>query len=166
MQTRRLFLAVPAAFAFVDWPQWRGPNRDGSTPPEPSPKAWPERLRQVWNIPVGIGHSSPVVAGPHVFQFARLNEQEVVAAYEINSGKALWKQTYNAPYQMNPAAVSHGKGPKATPALAGGRLYTIGIHGVISCWEAASGKRVWTVDTKGSPDYGQAASPVIDRGTL
>jgi outer membrane protein assembly factor BamB len=165
MQSRRTFLAVPAAFAFVDWPQWRGPNRDGSLPAEQG-KPWPERLRQVWNIPVGEGHSSPVVVSKRVFQFARLQDNEVVASYDLDSGKQVWKQSYPAPYQMNFAATSHGKGPKSTPVIAGERLYTIGINGILNCWDTATGKKIWGVDSKGSPEYGQASSPVVDRGVL
>src|SRR4051812_10477463 len=116
MQSRRSFFALPAAFAFIDWPQWRGPNRDGAVPPEP-PQPWPERLRQVWNARVGEGHSSPVVAGKRAFQFARQQESEVIAAYDVDSGKQLWKQAYPAPYEMNSAATAHGKGPKSTPAV-------------------------------------------------
>jgi outer membrane protein assembly factor BamB len=165
MQSRRSFFALPAAFAFIDWPQWRGPNRDGAVPPEP-PQPWPERLRQVWNARVGEGHSSPVVAGKRAFQFARQQESEVIAAYDVDSGKQLWKQSYAAPYEMNSAATAHGKGPKSTPAIAGDRLYTLGINGILTCWEAATGKKVWGLDSKGSPDFGQASSPVVDRGTL
>ena len=165
MQSRRTFLAVPAAFAFVDWPQWRGPNRDGSVAPDQS-KPWPERLRQVWNVPVGEGHSSPLVIGKRVFQFARIQDNEVVAAYDLDSGKQVWRQSYAAPYQMNSAATSHGKGPKSTPVVAGERLYTLGISGILNCWDIASGKKIWGLDSKGSPLYGQASSPVVDRGML
>ena len=59
-----------------------------------------------------------------VYQFAELQDNEVVAAYDLDSGKLVWKQTYAAPYQMNPAATAHGKGPKSTPVVAGNRLYT------------------------------------------
>jgi outer membrane protein assembly factor BamB len=165
MQSRRTFLAVPAAFAFVDWPQWRGPNRDGSAPSEPR-KPWPERLRQVWNVPVGEGHSSPVVAGKRVFQFARQQDDEVIAALDHDSGKTLWRQSYAAPYQMNFAATSHGKGPKSTPVVAGERLYTVGISGILNCRDIATGKQIWSLDSKGSPLYGQASSPIVDGGTL
>lgn len=169
MHSRRSFLAVPVAFAFVDWPQWRGPNRDGSIlpgGPSEAAKPWPERLRQVWNVPVGEGHSSPIVADNRVFQFTRVQDQETIAAYDLASGKPVWKQAYPAPYTMNPAATTHGKGPKATPVVGGGRVFTAGIHGILTCWDAASGKKVWSLDGKGSPDFGLASSPVLDGGTL
>ncbi len=165
MQSRRSFLAVPAAFAFVDWPQWRGPARDGSVPAEVA-KPWPERLRQVWNVPVGEGHSSPVVTGKRAFQFTRLQDREVIAAYDLDSGKQIWQHGYPAPYTMNPSATAHGKGPKATPAVAANRVYTLGIEGVLTCWDANTGSKVWNFDSKGSPVFGTASSPVIDGTTL
>jgi outer membrane protein assembly factor BamB len=165
MQSRRSFLAAPAAFAFVDWPQWRGPNRDGSLPAE-AVKPWPERLRQVWNVPVGEGHSSPVVVGKRVFQFSRAQDREVIAAYDLDTGKQIWKLAYAAPYTMNPSAMAHGKGPKATPIVSGGRVYTLGIEGMLTCWDSGTGVKVWGYDGKGSPTFGTASSPVIDGATL
>jgi outer membrane protein assembly factor BamB len=165
MQSRRTFLASPGTLAFVDWPQWRGPNRDGLSSSEQS-KPWPDRLRKVWTVPVGEGHSSPIAVGKQVFQFTRVGEQEVIASLDVASGKQVWKQSYAAPYEMNSAATSHGKGPKATPVVAGGRVYTLGINGILSCWDAASGKRIWSLDSKGSPDFGAASSPVVVEGTL
>jgi outer membrane protein assembly factor BamB len=165
MQSRRSFLAFPAALAFVDWPQWRGPSRDGVAASQAS-KPWPERLRRVWTVQVGEGHSSPVVARQQVFQFTRLGEQEVLACFDLASGKQIWKQSYAAPYEMNSAATSHGKGPKATPVVGDGRVYTLGIHGILTCWDSASGKRVWSIDSKGSPDFGAASSPALVDGTL
>lgn len=165
MQSRRSFLAAPAAFVVGDWPQWRGPNRDGALPVEAS-KPWPERLRQVWNTSVGEGHSSPVVVGGRVFQFGRLREQEVLAAYDVGSGKQIWRYAYSAPYDMNSAATSHGKGPKATPLVHEGRVYTVGISGIVSAVDATSGKLLWSFAAKGSPDYGHASSPAMDGNTL
>ena len=96
----------------------------------------------------------------------RLQDNEVVGAYDLDSGKLVWKQSYAAPYQMNPAATAHGKGPKSTPVVSGNRLYTVGISGILTCWDSASGKKLWDLDSHGSPLYGQASSPVVDRGTL
>ena len=88
---------------------------------------------KIWNVKVGEGHSSPIVAANSVYQFARLQENEVVGAYDLESGKLVWKQSYAAPYQMNPAATTHGKGPKSTPVVSGNRLYTVGISGILAC---------------------------------
>ena len=94
------------------------------------PKAWPPRLRQVWNVSVGEGHSSPVVAGRSVFQFTRLRDQETIAAYDLDTGKQIWKQSYAAPYEMNAAATSHGKGPKSTPVIAAAACSRSGLAGI------------------------------------
>ena len=66
---------------------------------------------------MGIGHSTPVVQGERVFQLSRQGENEVVRALKISTGATLWEHSYDAPYIMNPAASSHGKGPKSTPLV-------------------------------------------------
>lgn len=154
-----------------EWPGWRGPNRDGTVLSFSAPKAWPDRLKVKWKVPVGIGHSSPVAAGRTVYVLSRQDEREVVSAIDIDSGKLLWKDGYATPYTMNPAAASHGKGPKSTPVLYGGRLYTLGISGILSCYEAKTGKLQWRKEFSRqfkatSPFYGAAMSPVVDNGLL
>jgi outer membrane protein assembly factor BamB len=121
----------------------------------------------VWTVDAGIGHSSPVVVGNRVFLFSRIGEQEAVTAYDLASGKQVWRQSHDAPYQMNPAATSHGKGPKSTPAVQDGRLFTLGISGILSAYDAASGKVLWRHDfakefKNTSPDYGASMSPIVD----
>jgi outer membrane protein assembly factor BamB len=149
----------------VDFPQWRGPNRDGALPPL-SQKQWPEKLRQVWKITVGEGHSSPVVVGGIVVQFARLGDREVLAAYDLASGKKIWEHAYSTPYTMNSAAQGHGKGPKATPAVGNGKACAIGITGTLTCVDFASGRVAWSQPNLGDALFGTASSPVIDRGLL
>jgi len=148
-----------------DWPQWRGPNRDGAVPSAQTVPAWPERLKQGWKTGVGEGHSSPLVSGGKVIQFARQADREVTVSLDLASGRKLWEQSYAAPYEMNPAAASHGKGPKSTPLLSGGKLYTFGISGILSCHDAASGKLVWRYESgshwkTASPTFGVATSPI------
>jgi outer membrane protein assembly factor BamB len=154
-----------------EWPQWRGPNRDGSMSPSSTDAQWPEKLKGGWKVSVGEGHSSPVVSGGHVYQFARVGEREVVAAYDVSAGRKLWESAYSAPYEMNPAATDHGKGPKSTPLLAGGKLYAFGMSGVLSCLDASSGKLVWKYDSAGqwkrtSPTFGISMSPVLVGGAV
>src|SRR5215468_2367547 len=107
-----LFLAAGASAA--DWPQWRGPARDGLVPGLPARAEWPASLKQAWRVPVGLGHSSPLVAGDRVFVFAREGAEEAVQAVGLATGQRAWRQAYKAPYTVNPAASSHGPGPKAT----------------------------------------------------
>jgi outer membrane protein assembly factor BamB len=162
-------LVTANAFA-SDWPQWRGPDRAGAAA-APGPAAWPERLSKSWQIETGIGHSTPVVQGERVFQLTRQGENEVVRAIELSTGATLWEQSYDARHTMNPAATSHGKGPKSTPLLSGGRLFTLGIAGTLSAFEAETGRVLWRSDYSDrfaatSPLYGSAASPMIARGKL
>src|SRR6185436_13788710 len=123
----------------ADWPQWRGPNRDGSGAVFVEPAKWPEQLTERWKVSVGLGHASPVLVGDRLYVFARLRENETVSALDAASGKVLWRSEYPAPYQMNPAASGHGPGPKSTPVVAGGRVFTLGISGILSAFDAGTG---------------------------
>jgi outer membrane protein assembly factor BamB len=154
-----------------DWPQWRGPTRDGASAPLPPRTSWPATLTTGWKTSVGIGHSSPVVAGDKVFLFSRQSEDEVLEAFDRATGRRAWRQAYPAPYTVNSAAASHGKGPKSTPVVAGGRVFTFGIGGILSAFDAASGRLLWRKDFAGqfpdtSPIYGAAQSPVVDGGRV
>jgi outer membrane protein assembly factor BamB len=158
-----------AALHAQSWTQWRGPNRDGRTTIA-GPATLASAPSTIWRVPVGIGHASPLVEGSRVYVFARRGEQETVAALDLETGKALWTQAYDVPYTMNPAATGHGKGPKSTPVLAAGRLYTLGISGVLSCLDAAKGTVVWRKtferEFPSLPSFGTAMSPIVDNGLL
>jgi len=159
-----LCLAVSLAAAWAeDWPQWRGPHRDGVAIGFAEPKAWPEKLTLKWKVNVGEGHSSPVVADGRIYVHTRQGDREVVTALSPESGQTIWQENYDAPYKMNPAAVSHGKGVKSTPVVADGRIITFGINGTLSCFDASTGKPQWRKEF-GSPDFGVATSPMVDRG--
>ena len=160
--------AVPSGMAgqgTADWPQFRGPNRDGSVLSFTEPKAWPERLTQQWRVDVGDGYATPVLVGERVYTFARQGMNEVMQALDAASGKSLWQQRYPAPVTVNPAAQAHGPGPKATPTFAAGRLYTLGMGGIVTAFDAASGKIVWQKPAgRVLPLFGTALSPLVDRG--
>ena len=146
----------------TDWPQWRGPSRDGSISAA-LPDQWPAALTKRWEMPVGLGHASPIVSGDRVVVIARENDQEIVRALDVQSGKEIWRAAYAAPYVVSPAAQSHGPGPKSTPAIAGGRVFTFGIGGILSAFDLASGRLVWRVLPRGvPPQYGSTTSPLVD----
>jgi outer membrane protein assembly factor BamB len=150
-----------------DSPQWRGPNRDGMIPSYAGPQGWPDQLKQKWQANVGIGYSSPLLVGKNIFTFTRQGEKEVVTCLDLDTGRTLWQNSYAAPYTVNPIARAHGSGPKSTPAFSAWRLFTLGIGGILSSWDAKSGKLLWqrefSSDFKAtSPDFGTATSPIVD----
>src|SRR5262245_14316115 len=121
---------LATAPARADWPQWRGPARDGVAVPFET-GAWPEKLAKVWTVEVGPGHSSPVVGGARAYVHSRQGETEVVSAFDLGSGKLLWRDTYPSSYTPPEEAMKHGQGPFATPLLAGGALYAYGVNSVL-----------------------------------
>jgi glucose dehydrogenase len=155
-------LAAVGAQTGTDWPQWRGPNRDGSVLAA-LPAQWPEALKKRWETPVGTGHASPVVSGNRVVVIAREGDQEIVRALDVVSGREIWRAAYPAPYTINSAAWAHGAGPKSTPAIASGRVFTLGIGGILSAFDLASGTLIWRIPAPAVlPQYGTATSPLVD----
>ena len=154
------------------WPFWRGPSGQGLVEGKGYPSTWSETENILWRVQVpGRGHSSPIVVGDRVIVFARQEEREVVLCVDLASGKVLWQDRYEAPYSVNPAARGHGPGPKSTPVAANGKVYTFGITEILSCYDVSSGKLAWRKSfgdqfRSTSPDFGAAASPLVDRGLL
>jgi outer membrane protein assembly factor BamB len=158
--------AKSASAASHTWPQWRGPNRDGKIRGIRWPAKWPERLSRRWKVTVGEGHSSPIVADGGVFVLTREGEEEVVRRLDPRTGKQVWRRASAVPYEMNPAARGHGKGPKSTPVSHNGLLYTLGISGILTCLEVREGRVRWRHDFSRryrarEPLYGAAMSPIV-----
>jgi outer membrane protein assembly factor BamB len=150
-----------------DWPQWRGPNRDGVVAGVATPKTWPESLAEKWKVRVGLGYATPLLVGGRLYMFTRLDGNETMQALDPTTGKEIWKTGYAAPFRMNPAAARHGEGPKSTPAFANGKLYTLGMTGMVTAFDAASGKQLWqTSAPSAQPLYHTAQSPIVDRGLV
>jgi outer membrane protein assembly factor BamB len=158
---------VAAQTAARDYTQWRGQNRDGSAASFQPPKTWPEKLSLKWKVDVGAGYSTPVLVGNRVYMHTRRGESEVMMALDSETGKTVWETGYPAPYKMNPATKNHGQGPKSTPLFVNGRLYSLGISGIVSAFNAADGKLLWQKPGPAvDPLYGTAMSPVFDRGLV
>ena len=153
---------VPAAAA-QDWTQWRGPNRDGVAAAFDVPAAWPDALRKQWTIEVGSGYATPLLVGDHLYLFVRQGDDEVMLALDPATGEEAWRSGYPAPFEMNPATNPHGPGPKSTPAYADGRLFTLGMSGIVSAFDTDGGELLWQVPgTPVEPLYHTAMSPVVD----
>lgn len=160
--------AVPSAQnQGPDWPQWRGPRRDGTLTSFAEPKVWPEALTQRWKIPVGDGYSTPIIVGNRVYQFSRQGENEVLRAIDTATGKVIWEKSYAAPFEMNSGAKRHGPGPKSTPTFADGRIFTLGMSSIVTAWDAATGKELWRKPAGAvQPNFHTAMSPLVDRGMM
>ena len=135
-------LAVPSG-GTPDWVQWRGPNRDGHVPGFQAPATWPARLNRGWKVEVGEGYSSPLISDGAAFIFSRQAGKEVIRRLDLRTGKEIWATSYPVTYELASFAKDAGIGPKATPAVAAGRIYTLGISGMLSCLEVQSGHVLW-----------------------
>jgi len=156
-----------AQLAPRDYPQWRGRNRDGSASAFEAPKAWPDTLNRQWTVEVGDGYATPIVVGSTVYTFTRNGNDEVLTAFDAASGKQRWRSNYAAPYKPSEAASAHGAGPKATPLFHEQKLFTLGISGIVSAFDAATGTILWQKpEPAEAPYYGAASSPVGDAGVI
>lgn len=144
-----------------DYPQWRGRLRDGAASAFVVPSAWPDKLTRRWKVDVGEGYATPIVIGSVVYEFTRRGDEEMLLALDAETGQEKWRTTYPAPFLPSRAAVAHGAGPKATPLYHNGKLFTLGISGIVSAFDASTGKRLWQKPApKDAPFFGTAVSPL------
>jgi outer membrane protein assembly factor BamB len=154
----------------ADWPQWRGPARDGAASAFRATAAWPEALTERWTAEVGLGYATPLVVGDRVYVFSRLDDLEVLTALDADTGALVWRTDgYRAEFTMQSATRAHGPGPKSTPVYWNGRLYTIGMTGVVTGWDAGSGRQLWQ-QRPGELHLPQftthAFSPLVENGAV
>ena len=148
--------------AALDWPQFRGPNRDNKVTGFAAPSTWPKELTQKWKVTVGLGEASPVLARGKVYAFGRQGAEEVITCLDAATGKIDWQDKYGAVEVSGPAG-GH-PGPRSTPAAAEGKVCTLGVGGVVSCLDASNGKVVWRKDTQAWPNFYTSTSPIIVDG--
>jgi len=159
-----VLLAAGAVWA-QDWPQWRGPNRDARATGFKAPKTWPKELKEVWKVKVGDGVATPALVGDKLYVFTREGDKEVIRCLDMaNKGKEVWK---DEGYKTE-AATGGAKGfpgPRCSPAVAEGKVVTLGLRGTLSCLDAADGKLLWRKDDiKGYPQFFTSSSPMIIDG--
>ncbi|HSQ55275.1 MAG TPA: PQQ-binding-like beta-propeller repeat protein [Gemmata sp.] len=138
-----LSLSLPPSLSAADWPQFLGPHRDGSTTETVQP--WKGDLKPLWKKPVGEAHSSPVVADGVVYAFyqPRGKNADALAAFDAKSGEMKWEKSYERP-EFKPL---FGSGPRSTPLVHGGKVFTLGGTGILACWDAKTGEIDWKIDT-------------------
>src|SRR6266487_7130775 len=157
--------AVALRLEAQDWPQFLGPNRNGSTSGTNFAAQWPkEGPPLVWERKAGQGFAGPVVSGGKLILFHRIENKEVVECLDAKSGNELWKADYPTSYVDQ---MGHDPGPRATPSVANGRVYTFGAEGMMSCWSLADGRKLWGVATKSEFGsrlgfFGLACSPLVE----
>jgi outer membrane protein assembly factor BamB len=159
-------LAAPGVLG-NDWPQWRGPNRDGVwTETGTVEKLAGPELKVKWRVPVSNGYSGPIVANGRVYITDRVTEPkeiERVHCFDAQTGKTVWTHTYDCKYE----GVSFPNGPRAAVTVHDGRAYSLGSMGNLICFDAAKGTVQWSKDLNAAykirmPDWGIAASPLIE----
>lgn len=160
-------LAIATTAAAQDWPQWRGPNRDGAVMAFEQPTTWPDSLTKRWSVEVGSGYASPVLSDDRLYVFSRQGDDEVMQALDAATGDVIWTTSYPAPFELNPYMKDHGLGPKATPTFAEGKLFAFGMSGVVTALDATQGDVLWQrpAPTK-QPLYHSAMSPLVDRDVV
>jgi len=167
--TYRLLLFVVAlalpCLAAADWPQWRGANRDAKVAGFDAPATWPKELKQEWDVKVGDGVATPALVDERLYVHTREGSDEVVRCLDAKTGEEIWRESYEARGAEGPAASFAG--PRCTPAVAEGKVVTIGARGQLACFDAETGKRLWAKDDfRAWPMFFHSASPLIVDGLV
>ncbi len=175
-----LLLAVTPFTNADDWPQWLGPQRDAVWRESGIIERFPtEGLKPLWKAPVGPGYTGPAIAEGKVFLMDRVLSEgaknpenlfkrgsipgtERIHCFDQRTGKKLWSHDYPSAY-----TVSYPKGPRVTPAVENGRVYTLGAEGEFKCLNTTTGNAIWSRNFgkdygAKTPTWGFAAHPLID----
>ncbi len=149
-----------------DWPRFRGASGDGAIADFEPPTKWPTELKSLWRVEVGLGYASPVVVGDRVFVLTNSDKQEIVRCLSLATGVEVWAKRYAADPTLSSVVGQYGNCPRATPAVADGRLFTLGAGGRLSAFDAAGGDVLWqeTFEDKfptQHPEFGAASSPLV-----
>ncbi len=165
----------------ADWPQWQGPQRDGVWRETAIIEKFPANgPPERWHTSIGAGYSGPAVAKGRVYVTDRQVSKEPgdrshpgsiagaerVICLDARNGRLIWQYQYDCPYTM-----SYPSGPRATPLVRGGKVFTLGAEGNLLCLDAAKGKLIWSRDFKKdynirTPMWGFAGNPLLDGNRL
>ena len=154
--------ATPSIRAAGDYPQFLGADRNGAVSGIRIAGDWGKRPpRLVWRRPIGAGWSGFAVAGGLAVTQEQRGSREMVVAYDLATGVPKWSLGDEAHYESTIA----GEGPRATPTISRGRVFTLGSTGVLNCLDLETGRRIWRRDIGADnqspqPDFGRSSSPL------
>lgn len=159
-------ISLPAQSQGSDWPQWRGPTRDGVWRDTGLIESFPEEMKPLWSAPVGSGYSAPTIAKGRVYVMDRVEEPdeiERVHCFSERDGERLWTHGYACPYER----VSYKAGPRCSVLVHEGRAYSLGTMGHLHCLDAEKGEVLWSKDLDEEysvqlPIWGISASPIVE----
>ncbi len=160
-----LFVSVSMA---ADWPQWRGPGRDGISTETGLLSSWPSGgPKLVWKAQgLGEGYSTMTISQGRIFTQGQRGDTQYIMSFDAANGKKLWEVPNGGPYRER-----RGDGPRGVPTIEGDRLWAYSADGTLSCLEARSGKRIWSYNAVNKfggavPHWGISESPLIDGNNL
>jgi outer membrane protein assembly factor BamB len=168
VRSHRLFataalLGITAALGAADWPQFLGPNRNGSSPETGLLTKWgAEGPKVVWKVEGGEGYSGIAVVRGSLYTVVQRSGEEVLLSLDVKNGKEVWKRSLGPAYKNQ-----YGDGPRSTPTVDGERLFVQSATGGLFCVEAATGKVLWQHDLfkeykAKNLSWGVSASPLVD----
>jgi outer membrane protein assembly factor BamB len=151
-----------------DWPQWRGPKRDGISQEKGWLTQWPdEGPKQLWQADVGVGYSSFSVSEGRVYTMGNVEEKDYVYCLDANTGKEIWKYSYDC----SSSDPNGYPGTRCTPTVDGNRVFTVSREGHLFCFRTPDGKEVWNKNYQKDffahvPTWGFSGSPLVEVNLL
>ena len=140
---------------------WRGPNRDGVVKDFNVPVQWPDELKRVWASSVGLCDASPILTGNRLYMHVRQDENEVTLCLNAETGDEIWRTINNVAPEVTGGPSAHS-GPRSTPFSSGGKIFTLGVGGAVTCLDAETGKIIWlNNDYADVPEFYAAMSPLV-----
>jgi outer membrane protein assembly factor BamB len=157
-----LLLCTTCFSQTTDVPGWRGANRDGKFPGFKAPATWPAELTKSWEVTVGLGDASPVLVNDRFYLLVSQDSTEMLLCLNAKSGKQIWKTSINKAPKVTGGGASH-PGPRSTPYVSNGKVFTLGAGGVVACHDAKKGKLIWKNEsyTTEVPQFFTSSSPLV-----
>ena len=153
----------PAASSNTDWPQWRGPNRDGISMETGILMSWPAGGPKVlWRAPSGEGYSGISISNGRGYTMLGKGNDELLVCFDAANGKEIWRYTVDSQFYND-----QGNGPRSTPSVDGNLVFAQGAQSMLVAVRADNGQKVWAVDLKKEygariPTWGVSASPLVE----